>query len=682
MMRLFFLLLLFSISPVIHALDAISLNVEQLKMQQWQLQNVAIALNHIEKKSPQLQLSIQKLSLPKPFDDLKLLQVQCSQFSWANNEIHCLQGTARLQSQLFNAPRCDFSFHITSKQSQFQIKQLKLLDGKFDLNGSINDDKDWQLSLNGKQIGLSVLHKLLFPQLKLTSGTVNLNGKAQGNQRDLKKLTLHTQIQNLSLQTADGTKAAEKLNLALNLNAAKLKQKRWAWEMDSLFQQGNVYFEPLYLENKNSAISLTGQGYWNEANQTIELNQAKFNHPKIGFISANGLIKQKSKMIIESANLTVNLADLQAASDVYLTPFSSGTALEGLSFSGNLESSVTLKKQAITAASLHSHQFEIEDKKQRLHLENGITAINWSNSTDFKQNSMLAWQKLNLSNLPLEQSYFSFLLKDKKISLLQKTSIPLLDGRFQIKQFDWQAVKNKSPNVHFSGDIEQISLEKLTKAFKWQPLPGNLTGQIPSVNFADGKLTLDGGLKVSVFDGEVAINKLALSGLMSDFSQFYGDIEINNLDLQQLTQQFSFGGMQGRVSGYVNNLYLENWHSVGFYAWLGTPDDDDSIHEISQKAVENLASIGGGGMVDLLSRTVLTAFDNFGYDKLGFGCYLHNGVCQLMGVEASDVSGYYIVKGGGLPRIDVMGYNPRIDWAVLQERLQRITKSSASPEIK
>ena len=254
--------------------------------------------------------------------------------------------------------------------------------------------------------------------------------------------------------------------------------------------------------------------------------------------------------------------------------------------------------------------------------------------------------------------------------------MPVLEGKIQIKQFDWQAVKNQSPKLHFSGQIEQVSLEKLTKALNWQPLPGRLSGQIPGVNFADGKLTLEGGLKINVFDGEVAINKLALSGLMSDFSQFYSDVEIKNLDLQQLTQQFSFGGMQGRVSGYVRDLYLENWQPIGFYAWLGTPDDDDSTHQISQKAVENIASIGGGGMVDLLSRTVLKIFDNFGYDKLGLGCYLHNGVCQLMGVAAADY-GYYIVKGGGLPRIDVMGYNPRIDWPVLQERLQRITKSSS-----
>ena len=45
-----------------------------------------------------------------------------------------------------------------------------------------------------------------------------------------------------------------------------------------------------------------------------------------------------------------------------------------------------------------------------------------------------------------------------------------------------------------------------------------------------------------------------------------------------------------------------------------------------------------------------------------------------MGVEATP-QGYAIVTGGGLPRIDVIGFNPRVDWNVLMERLSRISKS-------
>jgi hypothetical protein len=329
---------------------------------------------------------------------------------------------------------------------------------------------------------------------------------------------------------------------------------------------------------------------------------------------------------------------------------------------------------------LITDKLAIQDKMQHFNLQGGIAALNWSNQAGFNKNSMLSWQKLNLFNIPIEQSYFSFLLNQQKISLLTETIVPLLQGQILIKQFDWQAIKNNSPKVHFAGEIKQVSLEKLSQALNWHTLPGNISGDIPSVNFNEGKLSLEGGLKINVFDGEIEIDKLAVSGLMTDFSQFYSDIKFNNLDLELLTQQFSFGKIQGRVSGYIKDLYLENWQPIGFHAWLGTPLGDDSTHQISQKAVENIASIGGGGVVDFVSRTVLRVFDNFDYDELGLGCYLHQGVCQLTGVAPADY-GYYIVKGGGVPRIDVMGYNPRIDWAVLQERLKRISESSSDAVI-
>ncbi|MEN9461378.1 MAG: hypothetical protein RIS84_1398, partial [Pseudomonadota bacterium] len=37
-------------------------------------------------------------------------------------------------------------------------------------------------------------------------------------------------------------------------------------------------------------------------------------------------------------------------------------------------------------------------------------------------------------------------------------------------------------------------------------------------------------------------------------------------------------------------------------------------------------------------------------------------------------NGYYIVKGGGLPRIDVIGYNKRVNWNELLNRLKAVTK--------
>ena len=61
---------------------------------------------------------------------------------------------------------------------------------------------------------------------------------------------------------------------------------------------------------------------------------------------------------------------------------------------------------------------------------------------------------------------------------------------------------------------------------------------------------------------------------------------------------------------------------------------------------------------------LLRFFDQFRYDRIGIGCQLRNEVCLMSGVEPSG-EGYYLVKGKGLPRIDIIGNAGRVDWPQL-----------------
>ncbi len=663
-------LLLLMTAPVA-AIDTATLAMAQLKSQGWQLQGIKIQLSTPAQHTPQFQLIIQTLSLPKPLNDLKLLNIHCTQFLWQKRQISCIHGVAQLQSKTFASPRLNFSFAITPAYSQFHIQQLKLFSGQFDIQGSAQQGK-WQLRLNGAHCGLTVLHDLLFPQLKLSSGTLDLQAKAMGNWHGAQQIKAQMQAKNLSLQTADGKKAGEHLALTAQVNAAQVN-KQWLWQTDNFFHSGNLYIEPFYVENKSTRISLSGRGYLDIAQHKIDIDSIKFTHPHIATLTATANLHYAPTVEVTRGKVYAHVSDLAAASQVYIAPFIATTALEGLGLSGDIEAQTHIRQSALADGYLIANHLNILDQKQRFALTGGAMTFNWANQDSFTKNSIIAWKELKLYSLSLGQNYFPLLFKAQTIHLPKLLIIPLLGGDFRVEQFDWQRVKNKSPQLHFAGRIHQLSLEKLTQSFHLQPISGYLSGQIPSVTLADSKLSLDGGLQINVFDGVIAIHKLAISGFMTDFTQFYSDIAIDKLDLEQLTQKFSFGGMQGRLSGYIRDLYLENWQPIKFNAWIGTLDDD-STHQISQKAVNNIASIGGGGAVDALSRAVLSIFDNFNYEKIGLGCYLQKSVCQLTGVESTDY-GYYIIKGGGLPRIDVMGYNTRIDWKVLQQRLERIGKT-------
>jgi hypothetical protein len=116
----------------------------------------------------------------------------------------------------------------------------------------------------------------------------------------------------------------------------------------------------------------------------------------------------------------------------------------------------------------------------------------------------------------------------------------------------------------------------------------------------------------------------------------------------------------------LKGLELFNWSPVAFDARLYSTPKDRSPHLISQKAVTRISSIGGGsgGVTKALQSGVLRFFDQFRYDRVGIACQLRNEVCLMAGVEPVG-EGYYLVKGKGLPRIDIIGNAGRVDWPQL-----------------
>jgi hypothetical protein len=419
---------------------------------------------------------------------------------------------------------------------------------------------------------------------------------------------------------------------------------------------------------------LDAQGIWNGQNKRAEIKSLSYEHAKALSLRGSAVVQFDKSLNLEKADLSFRSDDLEKLSTRYLKSIFEQTALQGVTLAGTVIAELSIARNALTGLTATVNKLAIQDTAGRIKAEGGVGTINWSNDETFNQTSTIAWQQLQLYNLPIGPSRLSFLSRASSFKLLEKTQLPFLNGEIVINQLGWQAKKQQEPEVYFAGSLNNLSLEQWSKAVNWTPLSGTISGNIPRVEYSNKTLSLGGEIIIKVFDGDIKITKLASSGLFSNFPKFSSEVEINNLDLDQLTGKFKFGGITGKLSGFVRQLTMENWHPVTFYAWLGTPDDDNSRHRISQKAVKNIASIGGGGASDILSRSFLSVFETFGYDKIGLGCYLHDGVCQLMGVEARP-QGYAIITSGGLPGIEVIGYNPRVDWNVLMERLSRISTS-------
>ena len=146
--------------------------------------------------------------------------------------------------------------------------------------------------------------------------------------------------------------------------------------------------------------------------------------------------------------------------------------------------------------------------------------------------------------------------------------------------------------------------------------------------------------------------------------------------MEPMTKAFDFGSITGSLDGYIKNLRLVDWSPVAFDAKFYTDKNWKGKQRISQKAVRDISEVGGSGLMAGLQNQVLKIFDDFGYEKIGISCKLKDNICAMDGIGSAG-DGYIIVAGGGLPRIQVVGFRRRVDWPTLVSRLKAATEGQA-----
>ncbi|GAB4255276.1 MAG: hypothetical protein Kow0065_03180 [Methylomicrobium sp.] len=655
----------------VQAFDALKLTIDDIDALGWRLEGIELVLSGFGERARSLVLVAWKLVFPEPFDRFEFAEMQCDEFRWGHDEIECRHGSGEIRSTRFESARFDLSFHIAQQRSEIRIEHLRVFGGEWHIEAGVEGER-WNVSvradgLSGEWLGW-VSEKSPFDWAR---GTADWVLDAAGTSSGLQRFSGLVRLHGISGQTPDGMKAVEGLDAELSFNAA-IENRLWRGFASGEFLNGAIYIDPFYWTIPAERLDFNAAVTLPSSFDRLDIAHFAVRHPGVAELSANATLALSPAFGVERGRLFLHADNLQAVTDTYIAASLAGTGFEGLAATGRLGADLTWRNGAPVECVVDFNDLDVQDRQGRFGLFGAVGSVFWSDSLETARSSVLSWRELQLDGLSIGSSKLVFLSEAKSLRLLQPARLPLAGGALRVDRFEWSAREGGEPDLSFEGAVDSVSLDRLSDALGWTPLSGTVSGTIPGVDYRNGLLTLDGELKVDVFDGLITIKNLASTGLFSDFSQVFADIAIDRLDLFQLTRKFQFGGIEGRLSGFVQDLYLENWRPVNFFAWLGTPENDDSKHRISQKAVDNLASIGGGGATDLVSRTFLGFFDNFGYEKLGVGCYLNDGVCQLTGVEPAE-QGYYIVKGGGLPRIDVMGYNPRVDWQVLLERLERVT---------
>jgi hypothetical protein len=357
------------------------------------------------------------------------------------------------------------------------------------------------------------------------------------------------------------------------------------------------------------------------------------------------------------------------------------SVLSDLKTSGSLTGTLAVRDNGITALRLSPQALELHDNKDRLHLSQVNGDVNWTpGGVANAPQSKLSWSKGAAYGLSGGGATIEFLAQGAGFHITRPTKLPIFDGALAIDTLALGKLDADNMEVTFKGNVEPISMPLLAKAFGWPEFSGTLAASVPGVTLKDNVLTFQGNVESQVFGGRIVGSNIRMQDPLGRFPQFFADVRARDLDLGLLTQTFEVGSITGKLEVDVLGLELFAWSPTAFSARMATPKGDKSRHRISAKAVSSLSNVGGGGggVVQALQSGVLQFFDEYSYDKLGITCKLIGDVCEMSGIEPAGV-GYYIVKGAGLPRIDIIGSQGRVNWNQL---MSSIPKDFSSATVK
>ena len=669
------------------AIDLITLRLGQITGPDWVAEEVALAIDWQAGLEASFTLSANRIThqaLPSP---LKAPVVSCTQGVISDHQISCQKGMLRLQHPDLDSPKIPISFRweIPAQVLHVELKDVHFAEGVLKMQIQ-SEAQEW--SINAQGIGLDILkaRQRLADYLPAgdgleVAGKVNLTASISGAGDSPSRLQWQVDFNDATFSDNSGEYLGEGL---VGHWKGLLAASTGPWKGDSQLdlQEGAILTPFVYLGPEENPISISTRLSIDQ--QRLELAHLNYLHPGFMELDLVGKLSLGEEPALEHLRLQTKSLDIQAVYAAYVQPTQAETLLADLEWSGQAEILLDYTPNGAQRLELHLQDVnvdevpspdELEEAPQRRHF--GFYGLNgtrvWTQGRKPEESS-LAWESGHLlEGITLGAAEFDLQLHEKSLRLIHSSGIPVLDGRLEVQVFDL-FMEEAGNRIEFGGALTPISMEAFSQAMGWMPLSGKLSGGIPGASYRNGVLRVEGAMIASIFNGWIVVRDLRLEDLFGVWPTLSANLELKNLDLEALSSTFSFGKITGKLEGHMNDLYLENWRPVSFDARFATPENDDSRHRISQRAVDKISNLGGSGVSGALSRTLLGFFDEFGYDRLGISCRLENSICEMDGVGPAQ-QGYYLVKGGGIPRIDIVGFNRRIDWELLISKLQDIIES-------
>lgn len=672
-----------------YAIDGLSVQIPKISAQNLEISGVKFNADWLFSQDLALQAEIKKIIIPQLDLTFKDLKLTCSKATFDGEIFKCKNGLLKLNNKYLSKSQIRVSIvynHLTSAAT-IKIHEVASFGGKQSIQVRINQG---EFNINTKgDIDLDKLKPILtkfLPEFDLESlvGLVKFSSQITKSSRGDINLDTDIKIEGLSVENSSGS-GIDGLNLTSAISL-QITDSFIDYDVHSELLNSYFYYNQVTQENEEyyysfnpaKTIIIDSIGRYSPKKQMLSIENMVISQNNIFGLDLSSNIIFANKFDINQLDLDVyqvNIEPLLAQFEYPVFPFIDQPLL---SINGAISASIkgsNLLKSTFKAES----QVEIVDlnysfDEQSIGIEGLGGIVNWSNTGKAKP-STLSWDSGNFQLIPFEGSVLNFVLEGDSF-IMDKFKLPILEGKVLVDSVSIQdlGVNIKDYKYDFGIKVVDLSLNKLTEALSWPEMDGSINAAFPNVNFGNNLIEFGGSAKIDLFDGSMTIENMQIEDPLGIVPRMKADIEIDKLDLEQLSSTLQFGRITGKLDGYARDISLEQWFPIKMDMSLYTSEDDDTKRKISQKAVDFISDIGGVG--GSLSRTYLSFFKEFSYSRIGINIKLKDGECIITGIEPA-ANGYYIVKGSFIPRIDIVGHKSQVSWTDLVSQVKGAIKSGA-----
>lgn len=483
------------------------------------------------------------------------------------------------------------------------------------------------------------------------------------------------ELRAVSLDTPDGRIAAEGIDasLRLDMQLGNVDRVRLAGRVgggEALF--GTAY---LALQDRQPALAIEA-----EQRGACCWRLPRFEWRDGDALTATGALAFGADAQVRELDVEAASGDLARLRDAYLGGWLGAAGLGDLDMRGALGGRLRLREGRLEAVDARLVGVHLRDPQGRFAFEDIDGEARFSGGAAVDGELRVAGG--SVWGLAFGPARVPMRSAGGELALRSSVEIPMLGGRLA---FDHASIRpataGQGAQATFGLTLERLDVAQFTKALGWPAFTGELSGTIPRAHFADDRLVFDGGLAMQVFGGRVDVSSLAMERPFGVAPTLSADVAFDDLDLESLTGVLGFGSITGRLDGRIGGLRLVDWEPTAFDASLRTDRKRGVRQRISQRAVQDLSSVGDASFVSSLQSRLIGLFDDFGYSRIGIDCRLADGVCDMGGLAPRGSDAFLIVDGAGLPRLTVVGINRRVDWPTLVERLVAVGKGDATPVV-